>query len=122
MNVRRIAIASCLLLFVTISSASFAGAQAGGQPSLDALRAACADQKCDIAARSQQSRAIVATGRAGAKYQDSHATILVRAASLRVPHLNRPYRLRWIPLAPRTNTPACRVHWRKRAGFDEEYP
>src|SRR5580693_5764387 len=43
MNVRRIANASSLLLSMTISSVSFAGAQAGGQPSMDALRAACAD-------------------------------------------------------------------------------
>src|ERR1019366_10714037 len=43
MNVRRIANASCLLLSITISSASFAGAQAGGPPSLAAIRAACAD-------------------------------------------------------------------------------
>jgi Cysteine rich repeat len=43
MNVRRIAKASCLLLSVTACSVSFAGAQAGGQPSLDAIRAACAD-------------------------------------------------------------------------------
>jgi Cysteine rich repeat len=42
MNVRRIANASCLLLSVTVSSVSFAAAQAGGQPSLDAIRAACA--------------------------------------------------------------------------------
>ena len=43
MNVRRIANASFLLLSITISSASFAGAQAGGPPSLAAIRAACAD-------------------------------------------------------------------------------
>ena len=43
MNVRRIANASCLLLSFTVSTVSFAGAQVGGQPSLDALRAACAD-------------------------------------------------------------------------------
>ena len=43
MNVKRIAKASCLLLSVTVFSALFARAQAGGQPSLDALRAACAD-------------------------------------------------------------------------------
>jgi hypothetical protein len=43
MYVRRIANASSLLLSMTISSVSFAGAQAGGQPSMDALRAACAD-------------------------------------------------------------------------------
>lgn len=42
MNVRRIANGSFLLLSVTISSVSFAGAQAGGQPSLSALRDACA--------------------------------------------------------------------------------
>src|ERR1019366_3150896 len=43
MNVRRIANASCLLLSVTIFSVSFAAAQAGGQPSAAAIRAACAD-------------------------------------------------------------------------------
>jgi hypothetical protein len=43
MNVRRIANASCLLLSVTISSVSFAAAQAGGQPSVAAIRAACQD-------------------------------------------------------------------------------
>jgi hypothetical protein len=43
MNVRRIANASCLLLSVIIFSVSVAVAQTGGQPSLDALRAACAD-------------------------------------------------------------------------------
>ncbi len=42
MNVRRIANGSFLLLSVTISSVSFAGAQAGGQPSLSAIRDACA--------------------------------------------------------------------------------
>src|SRR5580700_1352626 len=42
MNVKRIANISCLLLSVTISSVSFAGAQAGGQPSLSAIRDACA--------------------------------------------------------------------------------
>jgi Cysteine rich repeat len=42
MKVRRIANASCLLLSVTVSSVSFAAAQTGGQPSLDAIRAACA--------------------------------------------------------------------------------
>ena len=43
MNVRRIANALCLLLSVTLFFVPFAGAQAGGQPSLDALRVACAD-------------------------------------------------------------------------------
>jgi hypothetical protein len=43
MNVNRIAKASCLLLSVTISAISVARAQAGGQPSLDVLRAACGD-------------------------------------------------------------------------------
>ena len=43
MNVRRIANASCLLLSLTISSVSISAAQAGGQPSLAAIRAACAD-------------------------------------------------------------------------------
>jgi len=43
MSATRIANASCLLLSVTISSVSVAAAQAGGQPSLDAIRAACAD-------------------------------------------------------------------------------
>ena len=43
MNVRRIANASCLLLSVSFFSVSQAGGQAGGQPSLDAIRAACAD-------------------------------------------------------------------------------
>jgi hypothetical protein len=43
MNVRRIANASCLLLSLTVFSVSFAVAQAGGQPSVAALRAACAD-------------------------------------------------------------------------------
>ena len=43
MNVRRFAQASCLLLSVTISSVSISAAQAGGQPSLDAIRTACAD-------------------------------------------------------------------------------
>ena len=43
MDVRRIANASCLLLSMTVSSVSFAGAQASGQPSLAAIRAACAD-------------------------------------------------------------------------------
>jgi len=42
MAVRRIANAPCLLLSVTVSTASLVGAQAGGQPSLDAIRAACA--------------------------------------------------------------------------------
>jgi Cysteine rich repeat len=43
MNVKRIANAWSLLLSVTISSVSFAAAQTGGQPSLAAIRAACAD-------------------------------------------------------------------------------
>lgn len=43
MNVRRFAHASCLLLSLTISSVSILAAQAGGQPSLDAMRNACAD-------------------------------------------------------------------------------
>ena len=43
MKMRRIANASCLLLSVTVSSVSFAVAQPGGQPSLAAIRAACAD-------------------------------------------------------------------------------
>jgi len=42
MNVRRIAIFCCLLLFWTLTCVSFASAQAGGQPSLADLRAACA--------------------------------------------------------------------------------
>ena len=43
MNMRRIANTSCLLLTVTVSFARFAAAQAGSQPSLDAIRAACTD-------------------------------------------------------------------------------
>jgi hypothetical protein len=43
MNVRQIANASCLLLSVTVSYVSFAVAQAGGQPSVAAIRAVCAD-------------------------------------------------------------------------------
>ncbi|HET6170140.1 MAG TPA: cysteine rich repeat-containing protein, partial [Terracidiphilus sp.] len=43
MHVRRIPKASCLLLSVIICSVFFAGAQAGGQPSLAAIRAACAE-------------------------------------------------------------------------------
>ena len=43
MNVRRSANALCLLLSVTISSISLAAAQLSGQPSLTAIRAACAD-------------------------------------------------------------------------------
>ena len=43
MNVRRIANASCLLLSVTTFTISLAAAQAAGQPSLAAIRAACAD-------------------------------------------------------------------------------
>jgi hypothetical protein len=43
MNVRRIAKASCLLLSVIVCPVCVAGAQTGGQPSVAALRAACAD-------------------------------------------------------------------------------
>ena len=43
MNVRRIAKALCLLLSVSIYPVSLAGAQAAGQPSMAAIRAACAE-------------------------------------------------------------------------------
>src|SRR5947209_1284528 len=43
MNLTRIANASFLLLAVTVSSVPLAAAQAGGQPSVAAIRAACAD-------------------------------------------------------------------------------
>ena len=43
MSVRRFANALCLLLSVTVPGVSLARAQAGGQPPLAAIRAACAD-------------------------------------------------------------------------------
>ena len=82
MNVRQIANASCLLLSVTVSYVSFAVAQAGGQPSVAAIRAVCADDAQKLCAGVQPGGGrIVACLR---EHQDALSDRCKRAAGMAV--------------------------------------